>query len=157
MARSPTPPKAIPQVMWGVWLMLNVGVATALFAWPTAAPAVNDAFKPENLWVATWPVIVGAIVAIAAARIGTAPSMAAGDVLGLYQAGLRAIYVWMRTLHSRVANAEKRLSADWENLRPVASISRAVAQWELYLRVDWLLVGGALLALTAVLLTIIAA
>jgi hydrogenase-4 component B len=157
MARSPTPPKAIPHAMWGAWLMLNVGVATVLFAWPTAAPAVNDAFKPENLWVATWPVITGTIVASVAARKGTAPSMAAGDILVFYQAGLRAIYGWMRTLRSRVANAEKRLSADWENLRPVASVSRAIAQWELNLRADWLLIGGALLALTVVLLTIIAA
>jgi hydrogenase-4 component B len=157
MARSPTPPKAIPHAMWGAWLMLNVGVATVLFTWPTAAPAVNDAFKPENLWVATWPVITGTIVASVAARKGTAPSMAAGDILVFYQAGLRAIYGWMRTLRSRVANAEKRLSADWENLRPVASVSRAIAQWELNLRADWLLIGGALLALTVVLLTIIAA
>jgi len=118
---------------------------------------VNNAFKPEKLWVATWPVITGTIVASVAARKGTAPSMAAGDILVFYQAGLRAIYGWMRTLRSRVANAEKRLSADWENLRPVASVSRAIAQWELNLRADWLLIGGALLALTVVLLTIIAA
>ncbi len=157
MARSPATTKAIPRVMWGAWLALNVSVATLLFVWPAAAQAVSDSFKPDNLWVATWPVLVGAIVAAAAVRsVKAAPSIAAGDVLLLYQAVLRTVYAWLRTARRKVAETEERLPTDWAHVRPVAMASKATAQGELRLRGDWLLVGGALLALTVALLTMIA-
>jgi formate hydrogenlyase subunit 3/multisubunit Na+/H+ antiporter MnhD subunit len=157
MARNPATTKAIPRVMWGAWLALNVGVAAVLFVWPAAASSVSDSFKSENLWVATWPVIAGAIVAAVAARTGAAaPSIAAGDVLMLYQAMLRVLYAQMRTARRKVADVKERLPADWGAMRPVVSVGRAASQWELRLRGDWLLVGGALLALTVALLTMIA-
>lgn len=158
MARTPPATKAVPRVMWGAWLALNVGVATMLFVWPTAASAVNDSFKPENLWVATWPVVVGVVVAAIATRIvTTAPTIPAGDVLVLYQAGLHALFAWLHTVRRKVVEAEERLPADWGSVRPVAFVSRVAVQWELRLRSNWLLVGGALLALTVALLTMIAA
>lgn len=158
IARSPATTKAIPRVMWGAWLALNVGVATVLFVWPAAAQAVSASFKPDNLWVSTWPVVVGVVVAAVAARIvKTAPVIPAGDVLVLYQAALRTLYTALRTIRRKVAAAEERLPTDWAEVRPVATVSRVAVQWELRLRGDWLLVGGALLALTVVLLTMIAA
>ncbi|MFN3982698.1 MAG: proton-conducting transporter membrane subunit [Caldilinea sp.] len=156
MAHSPAPSKAAPRVMWGAWLALNVGVATALFLWPTGAPAVSDSFKPENLWVATWPVMVGILMAAVAARTVTiAPTTPTGDVLVLYRAVLRTLYVWLHTVRHKVAEVEERLPTDWGSVRPVAFVSRAAVQWELRLRSNWLLVGGALLALTVALLTML--
>lgn len=160
MASTAPQTKRPPKVMWGAWLALLVGVAGVLFVWPSAGSAVRDAFKPDSLWVATWPVLVGALAAAMAPWVVRSISwspLPAGDALVLYASIVVHLSQALRVAQNSVEGGERRLVAAFSAWRRRIAAADLAASWELRLRSNWLLVGGALLGLTLALLWMVGA
>ncbi|MCS6825226.1 MAG: hypothetical protein NZ553_01295, partial [Caldilinea sp.] len=160
MATTAPQAKRLPKVLWGAWLALLVGVASVLFVWPSADSAVRDAFKSDSLWVATWPVLVGALAAAAVpfvARFIPWYPLPAGDMLVLYVAVAVGLNKGLRLAQNSVERSGRHLVAAFSKWRRQVAAADLAASWELRLRSNWLLVGGALLGLTLTLLLIVGA
>lgn len=73
--------------LWIIWLVGIAGVVLIIPAWPDASAALTESLKADKVWVSTWPVLLGAFIAVVfgfAARY--VPALAnfrvrAGDVL----------------------------------------------------------------------------
>lgn len=155
---SPRTQKPIPRTMWGAWLVLLGAVAVVLFAWPAAAQAVADSVKPSSLWTATWPVAVGSMIAAVAAvslRSLSLPVFPPGDVLVLYETGVRGLYRQLRAVRRSIARVEMRVASDASAKNWGATAGNAATRWELRLRTDWLIAGGSLLLIALAILLLI--
>ena len=155
---SPRQAKRLPRLMWAAWLALIVCVALFMLAWPAAAQAIPDALKPDKLWVATWPIIAGALLAAAAARFlkGLAlPLFPPGDVLVVFESVYRRLHGGWGVLAHAFRRREARIRAGWAAWRGLVSIGPTFARWELRLRADWIVAGSSLLILALAMLLVI--
>lgn len=158
MWQAPTASKTPPRALWASWLALLAAVVVTLFVWPAAGPAVTESLKPDKLWVAVWPILLGVGLAIIGGRLlrGLAtPWFPPGDLLGLfsYAAGRLGRVVGYGI--ESAGRAERRIQAAVTSARGLTRAADFLTAWELRLRFDWLVAGGSLLLLTAIALVLI--
>jgi formate hydrogenlyase subunit 3/multisubunit Na+/H+ antiporter MnhD subunit len=135
---------AHPYRLAGPWIAAVV--ATAVVTWiATGAmdglPAVGDTVAAATLWEAAWPVVVGVLVALAAARLlqrlgVVAPVVAPGDLLVALERGFAALHVEAPRVpapHDPVATIGSRwygLFAQDDQRRRLARLESWIARWE---------------------------
>ena len=77
---------------WLAMALASVAVPWLLF--PIAGGHVADALKPSTLFDALWPVLVGAVLALALRRWGNRlPPVPAGDIVGATERAFRRSYI----------------------------------------------------------------
>ncbi len=148
---------------WAPWLALVAMVVVGVWLLPGAVEWLDDKLTPAKLWLATWPLLAGGVIAALGARIRrrlkTDPSrwLPPGDIGVL--AG-RVIGPWIESLRQPPSAVEGHEYCDeTSETAPRATavvefLDRWLAGAESVLRA-WPSVGAALLALIASLLVIL--
>jgi formate hydrogenlyase subunit 3/multisubunit Na+/H+ antiporter MnhD subunit len=142
-ARGEEPASGRPGLA-GPWL--TAVFATAAATWVAAGtmeglPRIEAPLSPAVLWDATWPVMVGALVAVGAAiaarrRRFAVPAIAPGDLLVVLERGVEAAHLQPPHLpdpHDPVATLGSRwygLFAEDDTRRRLAWLETAITRWE---------------------------
>jgi hydrogenase-4 component B len=155
MWQRATNEKPAKPMLWPVWAALLVAVAVVMPLWPDASYATSKSLEAEKLWVSTWPIALGLLLAVGFALLTRpVPALArftlpAGDVLPLMQRAPR----WLAATLLKVTDPVKK-QLDEAVLEVQAMFteranerSRRVNGWELRLR-DWTVAGSLLLVLS---------
>jgi len=147
--RSPAPYKQPAPALWSIWGAALGAVAVLVYLLPLASYSLESALKPDKWWPATWPILLGAGLALLVSRLPLRlplPLVPPGDLLGPLAWLIVRLTTRLRDLAALSGQGQKRLGQTLGVGLKRFSLE-GLGRLELRLRLEWPLIGGLLLLL----------